>query len=56
MVIEDVDRSVRAWIIADGLRNIFDLIDVVEAPAAVLAESRRAQGEKSKEKIESSEH
>jgi hypothetical protein len=56
MVIEDVNRTVRARIIADGLGNIFDLIDVVEAPAAVLAESRRTQSEKPIEKIESSEH
>jgi hypothetical protein len=39
MVIASVNGPVRAGIIADGLGNIFELIDSVETPAAVLAES-----------------
>src|SRR5438445_10905888 len=56
MAIAAVNRAVRAGIIADGLRNVFELIDGVEAPAAVLAESSGAESQKPIEKIESSEH
>src|SRR5258708_31235309 len=56
MVIETVNRAVRAGIIADRLRNVFELIDGVEAPAAVLAESGRAEHQSTIEKIEVSEH
>src|SRR5258706_11233436 len=51
-----VNRAVRAGIIADGLRNVFELIDSVEAPAAVLAESGGAENQSAIEKIEFSEH
>src|ERR1700731_4240871 len=51
-----VNRAVRAGIIADGLRNVFQLIDGVEAPAAVLAESSGAESQEPIEKIEFSEH
>src|SRR5260370_27351921 len=56
MVIEAVNRTVRPRIIADGLRNIFELIDGVEAPSAVLAESGSAESQEPVEKIEFSEH
>src|SRR5258707_3426493 len=56
MVIAAVDRAVRAGIIADGLRNVFELIDSVETPAAVLAESGGAENQSAIEKIEFSEH
>src|ERR1700674_5898109 len=56
MMIATVNRTVRARIIADGLRNVFELIDGVEAAAAVLGESGRAEGQESIEKIEFSEH
>src|SRR5260370_21465168 len=56
MVIAAVNRAVRARIIADGLRNVLELIDGVEAPAAVLAESGGGEGQKTIEKIEFSEH
>jgi hypothetical protein len=56
MAIAAVNRAVRTRIIADGLGNVLDLIDCVEAPATVLAESRGAKGEKSKKEIEFSEH
>src|SRR5882672_6692658 len=56
MVIAAVNRAVRAGIIADGLRNVFELIDGVEAPAAVLAESGGAESQEPIEKIEFSEH
>src|ERR1700731_3504671 len=56
MVIAAVNRAVRAGIIADGLRNVFELIDGVEAPAPVLAESGGAESQEPIEKIESSEH
>ncbi len=45
MVIAGVNGAVRARIIADGLGNTFELIDGIEAPAAVLAESRGAQSQ-----------
>src|SRR5260370_41208886 len=56
MVIAAVNRAVRAGIIADGLRNVFELIDSVEAPAAVLAESGGAENQSAIEKIKFSEH
>src|SRR5690349_11559325 len=56
MVIAAVNRAVRPRIIANRLGNVFDLIDRVEAPAAILAESHSAKCEKSKKKIEFSEH
>src|SRR5882724_9428980 len=56
MVIAAVNRAVRAGIIADRLRNIFQLIDSVKAPATILAESGGTQSQQSVEKIEFSEH
>src|SRR4029077_4968239 len=56
VVIASVNRAVRAGIIADGLWNILELIDGVEAPAAVLAESRGAENQGAIQKIEFSEH
>src|SRR5258706_15944857 len=56
MVIAAVNRAVRAGIIADGLRNVFELIDSVEAPAAGLAESGGAVKQSAIEKIEFSEN
>src|SRR3977135_3018082 len=56
MVIAAVDRAVRAGIIADGLRNVFELIDSVETPAAVLAESGGAERPETIEKKRFSEH
>src|ERR1700737_17717 len=56
VVIAAVNRAVRAGIIADGLRNAFELIDGVEAPAAVLAESSGAENQGAVEKIEFPEH
>src|SRR6267154_4312318 len=56
MVIAAVNRAVRAGIIADRLRNIFQLIDSVKAPATILAESGGTQSQQSVEKIECSEH
>src|SRR6266853_1144571 len=56
MVIEAVNRTVGPRIIADGLRNVLELIDGVEAPSAVLAESGGAKSQKPIEKIEFSEH
>src|SRR5437879_2030738 len=56
MVIEAVNRAVGPGIIANGLRNILDLIDSVETPSAVLAESGRAESQEPVEKIEFSKH
>jgi hypothetical protein len=56
MVIAAINRAVRSGIIADGLRNVFELIDGVEAPAAVLAESGGAKSQEPIKKIEFSEH
>src|SRR6266849_6290534 len=56
MVIATVNRAVRAGVIADGLRNVFELIDGVEAPAAILAKSGSAENQSAIEKIEFSEH
>src|SRR6266404_1486098 len=49
MVIAAVNRAVRAGIIADRLRNIFQLIDSVKAPATILAESGGTQSQQSVE-------
>src|SRR5260370_17112259 len=56
MVIEAVNRAVRAGIIADRLRNVLELIDGVEAPAAILAESSCAEHQSAIEKIEFPEY
>jgi hypothetical protein len=56
MVIEAVNRTVGPRIIADRLRDVFELIDGVEAPAAVLAESGGAEHQSAVEKIEFSKH
>src|SRR5258708_30759291 len=56
MVIAAVNGAVRAGIIADRLRNAFELIDGVEAPAAVLAESSGTENQSAIEKVEFSEH
>jgi hypothetical protein len=45
MVIAGVNRAVGARIIADGLRDVFELIDGVQAPAAVLAECGGAENQ-----------
>jgi hypothetical protein len=56
MVIATINRAIGARIIADRLGNVFELIDGVETPAAILAESGGAKNQESIEKIESSEH
>src|SRR5438132_5892660 len=56
MVIAAVNRAVRARIIADGLRNVLELIDGVEAPTAVLTEGDGDENQESIRKIEFSEH
>src|SRR5712664_3349833 len=56
VVIAAVNRAVRAGIIADGLRNVFELIDGVEAPASILAESSGTENQCAIEKVEFSEH
>src|SRR6266404_5540107 len=56
VVIAAVNRAVRAGIIADGLRNVFELIDGVEAPAAILTKGGGAQNHSAVKKIEFSEH
>src|SRR6266436_679419 len=56
VVIEAVNRTVGPRIIADGLRNILELIGGVEAPATVLAEGRGAENQESIQKIELSKH
>jgi len=56
MVIAAVNGTVRAGIIADGLRNVFELIDGVETPAAILTEGGCAENQEPIKKIEFSEH
>src|SRR5260370_31744221 len=56
MVIEAVNRTVGPGIIANGLRNILELIDGVEAPSAVLPKSGGAKRQEPGEKIKSSGH
>jgi hypothetical protein len=56
MVIEAVNRTVGPGIIADGLRDIFELINGVEAPSAVLAKGGSAESQEPVEKIEFSKH
>src|SRR6266704_2815949 len=56
MVIAAINRAIGARIIADRLGNVFELIDGIETPAAILAESGGAKNQETKEKIESAEH
>src|SRR4029077_4200339 len=56
MVITAVNRAVRAGIVADRFGNVLELIDGVEAPAAVLAESGGAKSQEPVEQIKFSEH
>src|SRR5260370_11756596 len=56
MVIEAVNRTVGPRIIADGLWNILEFVDGVEAPAAILANSGGAENQESIQKIEFSKH
>src|SRR5258708_35900713 len=56
MVVAAVNRAVRTGIIADGLWNVFELIDGVEAPTVVLAESGGTGRQEPIEKIKISEH
>src|SRR5258708_13996510 len=56
MVIEAINRTVGPRIIADGLRNILEFVDGVEAPAAILAKSGGAENQESVQKIEFSKH
>src|SRR5260370_40758416 len=56
VVIAAVNRAVRAGIIADRLRNVFELIDGVEAPASVLAECGGADGQASLKHVKLEEH
>src|SRR5260370_5455962 len=56
MVVAAVNRAVRTGIIADGLWNVFELIDGAEAPPVVLAEGGGTESQEPIEKIEFSEH
>src|SRR5260370_2947180 len=56
MVIAAVNRAVRAGIITDRLWNVFELIDGVKAPAAILAKSGRAENQESIKNVEFPEH
>src|SRR5260370_41383975 len=56
MVIAAVNLAVRTGIIANGLWNVLELIDGVEAPPVVLAEGGGTESQEPIEKIEFSEH
>src|SRR5271163_5202783 len=55
MVIEAVDGTIGAGIITNGLGNIFQLADPVEAPAVVLGKARATEDQHSIREIEFSE-
>src|SRR6202521_2214079 len=56
MVIAAVNRALRTGIIADGLRNVFELIAGAETPAAVCAESGGGENQSAIENIGFAEH
>jgi hypothetical protein len=56
MVIEAVDGTIGAGIVTNGLGNIFQLVDAVEAPAMILGETGASENQESIRKIEFSEH
>src|SRR5580704_13414138 len=56
VVVAAVDRTIGTWIVADRARNIFDLIDVIQAPTAVLSGTDAAQHHESVEQIKFREH
>src|SRR5437867_11257924 len=47
VVLAAVNRAVRTAIIADGFRDVLELVDGDEAPAAVLTEGRDAENQES---------
>jgi hypothetical protein len=47
MVIEAVDGTIGAGIITNGLGNIFQLVDPVEAPALILGEACASENQES---------
>src|SRR5690242_4750120 len=56
VMIETVNGTIGAWIITNGLGNIFQLADPVEAPAAVLRKRGASENQHSVRKIKFSEH
>jgi hypothetical protein len=56
MVIKDVNGTIGAGVVADGLRNIFNLIDLVEAPTTILPEGRGGENQDPIGEIEFPEH
>src|SRR5580658_6906364 len=56
VVIEAVDGTIGAGIITNGLGNIFQLADLVEAPAVVLGKTCASEDQHSVCEIEFSEH
>jgi hypothetical protein len=56
MVIEAVDGTIGAGIVSNGLGNVFQLVDAVEAPAMILREACASENQESICEIEFSEH
>jgi hypothetical protein len=56
MVIEAVDGTIGAGIVANGLGNVFQLADTVEAPAMILGEACPSEDQESICEIKFSEH
>jgi hypothetical protein len=56
MVIEAVDGTIGAGIITNGLGNILQLIDPVEAPAVILGEACAAEDQEAIREIKFSKH
>src|ERR1700742_352222 len=56
VVVAAVDRAIGTRIVSDRARNIFDLIDAIQAHAAVLSDADAAQHHEAVEQIEFCKH
>src|ERR1700722_17982892 len=56
VVIAAVDRTIGTRIVSDRARNMFDLVDVIQAPTAVLSGADAAQHHESVKQIKFREH
>jgi hypothetical protein len=56
VVIEAVDGTIGAGIVANGLGNVFQLGDAVETPAMVLSEAGASKDEHAISQVKFSEH
>src|SRR5579859_511502 len=56
VMVAAVNGTIRAGIVANGFRNVFQLADPIEAPAAVLGVTGTAEDQQSISKVEFFEH